>query len=152
MDLRKIKTLIELVKTSGINEIEIKEGEESVRISLHGGTSAPAAIVHQVSTALPPAVAPESSSPSTEAPTAELTGHVVRSPMVGTLYLAPSPTADPFVAVGQKVKLNDVLCIVEAMKMFNQIETDMAGTIKTRLVENGQAVEYGQPLFIIEES
>lgn len=154
MDIRKIRKLIELIKETGVAELEIKEGEESLRISLHGNgyVSMPQhnqAIPVNIQTAQPMVVDVEPA--HHKAKTDEsLSGHAVKSPMVGTLYLAASPEAENFVQVGKRVEVGDVLCMVEAMKMFNQIEADVAGTIKARLVENGQAVEYGQPLFIIE--
>ena len=146
MDLRKIKTLIELVENSGIAELEIKEGEEFVRISRsssavqhvyaapqqHAAPAAPAAVAAAVPAA--PA-APE--------------GHVVKSPMVGSFYRSPSPGAKSFVDIGQSVNVGDTLCIIEAMKLLNEIEADHSGVIKAILVESGQAVEFGQPLFII---
>ncbi|MBN8429239.1 MULTISPECIES: acetyl-CoA carboxylase biotin carboxyl carrier protein [Microbulbifer] len=157
MDIRKIKKLIELLEESDIGELEIKEGEESVRISR--GTSgasmqmpqmampmmAPAAPAAPVAAAPAPAPAAESEAESVPA----LTGHPVKSPMVGTFYAASSPGAAPFVKVGQQVKAGDVICIVEAMKMMNQIEADKAGTIEAILVEDGQPVEFDQPLVII---
>lgn len=154
MDIRKIRKLIELIKETGVAELEIKEGEESLRISLHGNGYAAAPVTQTIAhlpaqTAAPQAIIVDA--PAEKAKTDEsLSGHAVKSPMVGTLYLAPSPEADNFVQVGQRVEIGDVLCMVEAMKMFNQIEADVAGVIKARLAENGQAVEYGQPLFIIE--
>ncbi len=152
MDLRKLKTLIELVETSGIAELEIQEGEERVRITrtvaaaqqtlmLHAapqpaGAAAPAPVAAVA--AVEPAVA------------AEPAGHVVKSPMVGTFYRSASPGAKSFVEVGDTVAQGDTLCIVEAMKLMNEIEADAAGTVKAILVENGQAVEFGQPMFILE--
>lgn len=151
MDIRKIKKLIELVEESGIAELEITEGEESVRIHRGGSHSAP---MHYQ---LPPqqmmaAPAPAPAAPAAaEAPAApELSGHVVKSPMVGTFYAAPAPGAADFVSVGQQVKAGDTLCIVEAMKMMNQIEADKGGVVKQILVENGEPVEFDQPLFVIE--
>jgi acetyl-CoA carboxylase biotin carboxyl carrier protein len=148
MDIRKIKKLIELLEESGINELEIQEGEESVRISRGGGTQvAPQPAAPQPAA---PAPAPEATpEPETQAPAPEPEGHPVRSPMVGTFYNAPSPDAPPFVEEGQVVQAGDVLCIVEAMKMMNQIEADKSGTIKAVLVENGEPVEFDQPLFSI---
>ncbi|HFC91215.1 MAG TPA: acetyl-CoA carboxylase biotin carboxyl carrier protein [Leucothrix mucor] len=148
MDVRKVKKLIELVETSGIAELEIVEGEESVRIIRHSATPAPLA------TAAPAPVA----TPQTtliETPTAPVTASVaeentIDSPMVGTFYRSSSPTATPFAEIGQKVTVGDTLCIIEAMKMLNEIEADKAGTIKTILVENEQPVEFGEPLFVIE--
>jgi acetyl-CoA carboxylase biotin carboxyl carrier protein len=148
MDIRKIKKLIELLEESGINELEIQEGEESVRIS-RGGT---AQVSPQPAAPQPAAPAPTPEpAPQPEQPqaTPEPEGHLVRSPMVGTFYSAPSPDAPPFVEEGQAVQAGDVLCIVEAMKMMNQIEADKSGTIKSVLVENGEPVEFDQPLFSI---
>lgn len=148
VDLRKLKKLIELVEESGIAEIEITEGEEKVRIS-RGPTgmqmmAAPAAApATTVNLPAAPAAAAEAAAP------AEPEGHVVKSPMVGTLYRSPTPGAKPFVDVGQSVAEGDTLCIIEAMKLLNEIECDKAGVIKAILVENGQPVEFGQPLFII---
>jgi acetyl-CoA carboxylase biotin carboxyl carrier protein len=149
MDIRKVKKLIELLEESQIAEIEIHEGEESVRISrISPGVPAPAVV--QAAPAAIPAAAP-AAAPAAEvaAPAAEPEGHTVKSPMVGTFYEAPSPGAKPFVEVGQQVSVGDTLCIVEAMKMLNQIEADKAGTVTARLAENGQPVEYGQSLFVI---
>ena len=157
MDLRKLKKLIDLVEQSGIAELEITEGEERVRISRGGGfiaAGAPGVVAHQP---VPPAttVAPAASA-SAPAPTAneaaaseEPQGHVLKAPMVGTFYRASAPGAKPFVEVGQSVAVGDVLCIIEAMKLLNEIEADQTGTIKAVLVENAQPVEYGQPLFVI---
>ncbi len=153
MDIRKVRKLIELIQETGIAEVEIKEGEESVRISRGSAQVASNAFLptpsfapmHQHHQAAAPALAPEQvAKPSPE------TGHMVTSPMVGTVYLAPSPDAEKFVQVGQHVAEGTVLCTIEAMKMFNQIEADKAGIIKDCLVENSMPVEYGQPLFIIE--
>jgi acetyl-CoA carboxylase biotin carboxyl carrier protein len=159
MDIRKIKKLIELINETGVAEIEIKEGEESVRISRQ--TREPASTIYNIPSAIAPPPAPATpsvtSTPSTQtaaqaqAEEAAISGHTVASPMVGTLYLSPSPGAKPFVTVGQAVKTGDVLCIIEAMKMFNQIEADASGIIKEIMVNNGQPVEYQQPLFVIEE-
>jgi acetyl-CoA carboxylase biotin carboxyl carrier protein len=151
MDIRKVKKLIELLEESGIAEIEIHEGEESVRISRASQTAAPV-YAPQAPVAAAPAAAP---SPAAEAPAAEEAnaipeGHAVNSPMVGTFYRSASPGTPPFTEVGKTVSVGDTLCIIEAMKMFNQIEADKSGTIKAILVENGQPVEYGQPLFVIE--
>jgi len=151
MDIRKVKKLIELLEESGVAEIEIKEGEESVRISRHG-TGVPQ-MMYSAPPAMPmPSAAPVAPVAAAEAAPAseEISGHVVRSPMVGTFYRAPSPGAKSFVEEGQSVKVGDTLCIIEAMKLLNQIEADKAGTIKAVLVENGQPVEYNQPLFVIE--
>jgi len=151
MDTRKIKALIALLEESDIAEIEIHEGEESVRISRHSQTIAPA--VMQMPAAAPMAAPAAAAAPAAEAPAAEAakpTGHEVTAPMVGTFYRAPSPGAKPFVEVGQQVAEGDTLCIIEAMKMLNQIEADKAGTVKAILVENGQPIEYGQALFVID--
>ena len=148
MDIRKVKKLIELLEESGVAEIEIKEGEESVRISRATG-STPMMMAPAAPAAAPAPAAPAAEAPA-EKPSEEITGHVVRAPMVGTFYRAPSPGAKPFIEEGQSVKNGDTLCIIEAMKLLNQIEADKAGTIKAILVENGQPVEYNQPLFIIE--
>lgn len=156
MDIRKVKKLIELIKETGVAEIEIKEGEESVRITHYVSPQTSPAFAYQSVNPMPQAVAPAPAMLSAsventkEVASEPLSGHPVKSPMVGTVYLASSPESDPFVVLGQQVKVGDVLCMIEAMKMFNHIEADKAGVIKARLVENGQAVEYGQPLFIIE--
>ncbi|EGQ9162163.1 acetyl-CoA carboxylase biotin carboxyl carrier protein [Vibrio parahaemolyticus] len=154
MDIRKIKKLIELVEESGIAELEISEGEESVRISRHG-TAAPAPVHYAaapVAVAAPaPVAAPVADAPAAEAPAAAVpAGHQVLSPMVGTFYRSPSPDAKSFVEVGQKVNAGDTLCIVEAMKMMNQIEADKSGVVTAILVEDGQPVEFDQPLVVIE--
>jgi acetyl-CoA carboxylase biotin carboxyl carrier protein len=149
MDLRKLKTLIELVENSGIAELELTEGEEHVRISRNVAPSqqmyAPAPQQHVITAAAPQAVA----TPAVTAEPAAPEGHVVKSPMVGSFYRAASPGAKSFVDIGQTVNEGDTLCIIEAMKLLNEIETDKGGVIKAILVENGQAVEFGQPLFII---
>ena len=150
MDIRKIKKLIELLEESGIAELEIKEGEESVRISRQSAAVPMAAPAVNIAAPAPAPVAAPAAAASDEAVAAEPSGHQIRSPMVGTYYAAASPTAGPFVTVGQKVNVGDTLCIIEAMKMMNQIEADKAGTIKTINLENGQPVEYDQVLFIIE--
>ena len=154
MDIRKVRKLIELIKETGVAEIEIHEGEESVRISQYAAqnvtpVAAPAPQQNVAVTNTAPALV-ENASEQSETDES-LSGHAVKSPMVGTAYLSPSPEADAFVNVGQKVQKGDVICIVEAMKMFNHIEADVSGIIKARLVESGQPVEYGQPMFIIEE-
>ena len=149
MDLRKLKTLIDLVQQSGIAELEITEGEEKVRISRFGAPGAPMMMPQQVmmpATAMPAA---EMAEPVTEAP-AEAEGHAVKSPMVGTFYRSATPGAKVFVEVGQTVKTGETVCIIEAMKLLNEIEADRDGVIKAILVENGQPVEYGQPLFVID--
>ena len=154
MDIRKIKKLIELVEESGISELEISEGEESVRISRAAPVGsfpvmqqAYAAPMMQQQPALSNAVAPAAEAPAAAA--AEISGHIVRSPMVGTFYRTPSPDAKAFIEVGQKVNVGDTLCIVEAMKMMNHITAEKAGVIESILVENGQPVEFDQPLFTI---
>ncbi len=150
MDIRKVKKLIELLDESGIAEIEIKEGEESVRIS-RGSSAATASqiVVPQAPSAAAPAAIAETPA-IVETKDDTPSGHSVNSPMVGTFYEAPAPGQKAFVEVGQSVSLGDTLCIIEAMKMLNQIEADKAGTIKAILVENAQPVEFGQALFIIE--
>ena len=154
MDLRKLKKLIDLVQESGIGEIEITEGEEKVRISRQGAAATPVIMAAPSLQAmpLPAAGAAEGAAGSAAAPQPPPapTGHQLKSPMVGTFYRAPSPGAPPFVEVGQSVSKGQTLCIIEAMKLLNEIESDVAGTIKAILVENGQPVEYGQPLFLIE--
>lgn len=145
MDIRKVKKLIELLEESGIAEIEIKEGEESVRIS-RGSTLAPAAPTNVYPQPVPAThveTPPVAAVPKT-------TGHVMESPMVGTYYNASSPDSEPFVKVGQSVTQGDILCIIEAMKIMNQIEADISGTIKSIECSNGEPVEFGAPLFVIE--
>ncbi len=147
MDIRKVKKLIEVLEQSNINELEINEGDESVRIS-RGGTAvtyaaAPAPAPAPVAAA--PAEAAEAAAPASEEPA----GHAVKSPMVGTFYASPAPGSPAFVSVGQKVAAGDVICIIEAMKMMNQIEADKAGTIGAILVEDGEAVEFDQPIVTI---
>ncbi|QQC63454.1 acetyl-CoA carboxylase biotin carboxyl carrier protein [Paraburkholderia ginsengisoli] len=154
MDLRKLKTLIDLVSESGISELEVTEGEGKVRIV----KNAPPVYV-QPSASYAPQYAQQAPAPGAEAPAAAAApatpavaapqGHVVTSPMVGTFYRAPSPGADPFVQVGDTVKEGQTICIIEAMKLLNEIESDKSGVVKEILVENGQAVEYGQPLFVV---
>ena len=154
MDIRKVKKLIELLEESGVAEIEIKEGEESVRISRATAPVA-AAPMHY---AAPPVAAPQPQAPATAAETTaapvatqhEVSGHQVKSPMVGTFYRASSPGSKEFVQVGDQVKVGDTLCIVEAMKMMNQIEADAAGRVKAVLIEDGEPVEFDEPLFVIE--
>jgi len=151
MDIRKVKKLIELLEQSNINELEINEGDESVRIS-RGGSSvtyaqpAPAPLAVAAAPAVQPAATPEASDDS---PSDELSGHAVKSPMVGTFYTSPAPGSPAFVSVGQKVAAGDVLCIIEAMKMMNQIEADKSGTIGAILVDDGEPVEFDQPLVTI---
>ena len=154
MDLRKLKKLIALVQESGIAELEITEGEERVRIARGGAVSvAPLAAAPPVAAAAPVTGAPAlAATPAAATPTAieaAPEGHVVKSPMVGTFYRSPSPEAKPFVVVGSTVKAGETICVLEAMKLMNEIEADASGTIKAILVENGQPVEYGQALFII---
>ena len=151
MDIRKIKKLIELIEESDINELEIKEGEESVRIS-RGAQTIAAAPTYAAPVTPAPAAAPvaAAAAPSAEAPTAnELEGHVQRSPMVGTFYRSSAPGAKAFVEEGQQVKAGEVLCIVEAMKMMNQIEADKSGTVSAILVQDGEPVEFDQPMITI---
>lgn len=148
MDIRKVKKLIELLEESGIAEIEIHEGEESVRINRFSGQAAPQPQYMPANPAPAPAAAP-AAAPAEAAP-AELQGHVVKSPMVGTYYSSSTPGGKAFVEKGQSVKEGETLCIIEAMKILNQIESDCTGKIKDILVENGQPVEFGQPLFVIE--
>ncbi|AVJ56926.1 acetyl-CoA carboxylase biotin carboxyl carrier protein [Idiomarina sp. OT37-5b] len=151
MDIRKIKKLIELVEESGIAELEITEGEESVRINRYSAQPAPMQYAApQPAPAAAPAAAPANQDAAAAPATEEPSGHIVRSPMVGTFYEAPSPDASPFVTVGSKVNVGDTLCIVEAMKMMNQIEADKSGVVKQILVENEEPVEFDQPLFVIE--
>ncbi len=157
MDIRKIKKLIELIEETGVAEIEIHEGEESVRISRNGTGNtfynpmpmmqAPAAI------SMPAQQAPQAQTNAQATPppvTVNSNNHTIKSPMVGTMYLSSSPGSKPFVEIGKSVKAGDTLCIIEAMKMFNEIEADKTGIVSTILVENGQPVEFGQPLFTIE--
>ncbi len=157
MDLRKLKTLIDLVSESGISELEITEGEGKVRIVKNpvfaapaplGSTSVPqpVGVGAQAATVAPVAPGPTPAPAAPDAPT----GHVVKSPMVGTFYRSAQPGAEPFVSVGSTIKEGDTICLIEAMKLLNEIEADKAGVIKAILVENGQPVEYGQPLFVIE--
>jgi acetyl-CoA carboxylase biotin carboxyl carrier protein len=157
MDIRKVKKLIELLEESGIAEIEISEGEESVRISRYpkGAAAAPPVVHYAAPPPVPapappvaaPAAAPAAAAPAAAAPKPD---HTVTAPMVGTFYSAASPGAKPFVDIGSEVNVGDTLCIIEAMKMMNQIESDKAGRVTAVLVKNGDPVEFGQPLFIIE--
>jgi acetyl-CoA carboxylase biotin carboxyl carrier protein len=152
MDLRKLKTLIDLVQNSGISELEISEGEEKIRIAKHMAPAAPTTVMlgsHGYAPQHAPAMAAAPPAAAEPVAPAEPEGHVVKAPMVGTFYRAGSPGASAFVEVGQTVKQGDTLCIIEAMKLMNEIEADASGTIKAVLVENGQPVEYGQPLFLI---
>jgi acetyl-CoA carboxylase biotin carboxyl carrier protein len=161
MDIRKIKKLIELLEESGVAEIEIKEGEESVRIARHspaGAQAAVAPVVTHTSSAGSRAPAAGSARPSPTPPAEEAPGsavagageHVVTAPMVGTYYNAPSPGAKPFVEIGDEIQAGQVLCVIEAMKMMNQIESEIAGRVRAVLLNNGEPVEFGQPLFIVE--
>jgi acetyl-CoA carboxylase biotin carboxyl carrier protein len=155
MDIRKVKKLIELLEESNLTEIEIVEGEESVRLS-RGSSLAPPPQYQLPAVTPAPAASPPSPPPAAAPPPAQREeeaaipeGEVVRSPMVGTYYASPSPEAEPFVALGQKVSEGETLCIIEAMKMFNQIEADLSGTVVAILAENGQPVEFDQPLFVL---
>jgi len=144
MDIRKIKKLIEIIEESGIAELEVKEGEESIRISRYSAAPVAYAPAPQPAAAAAPVIA--AAAPAED----KMTGHIVKSPMVGTFYRAATPGAKVFTDIGQSVQVGDTLCIIEAMKILNQIEADKSGTVTKILVENGQPVEYGQPLFIIE--
>lgn len=148
MDIRKVKKLIELLEESGIAELEIKEGEESVRISRQSAVTQFAAPAIAAAPAAP--TASPAPAPAAPIPASEPRGHHVKSPMVGTYYGAASPTSEPFVKEGQQVNVGDILCIIEAMKMMNQIECDKSGTISKILIENGSPVEFDQIMFIIE--
>ncbi|MGM0430372.1 MAG: acetyl-CoA carboxylase biotin carboxyl carrier protein [Pseudomonadota bacterium] len=152
MDIRKIKKLIELVEESGVAELEITEGEESVRINRYSAQPAPMQYAPQPQQApqQAPAAPASQTAASAEPASEEISGHVVRSPMVGTFYEAPSPDAKPFVTVGSRVNAGETLCIIEAMKMMNQIEADKSGVVKQILVDNEEPVEFDQPLFVIE--
>lgn len=149
MDIRKIKKLIELLENSSLTEMEIHEGEESVKLSRHiqNTVAAPLQVAAQAPVTAP--VAPVAAPETNDAAVVVEDGDMQRSPMVGTYYSASSPDAEPFVKVGQKVKVGDTLCVVEAMKMFNQIESEFSGTISKILVENGQPIEFDEPLFVI---
>jgi acetyl-CoA carboxylase biotin carboxyl carrier protein len=150
MDIRKIKKLIELLEESGVAEIEIREGEESVRISRKMESNTTQYVMAQ-SPAMNAIAPPVSTAASVETPAPTMPeGHIVTSPMVGTMYRAPAPDQPPFVEIGARVQVGDTLCIVEAMKMLNQIEADKSGVITAILVENGSPVEFGQPLFVIK--
>jgi acetyl-CoA carboxylase biotin carboxyl carrier protein len=154
MDLRKLKTLIDLVSESGISELEVNEGEDRVRIVNAGSTAPAGQVVYanpapaQIMQAAPAAGAPAPAAPAVEAPVAE-TGSVAKSPMVGTFYRAPNPESPNFVNIGDTVKVGQTLCIIEAMKLLNEIESEHAGVVKEILCENGQGVEFDQPLFVI---
>ena len=150
MDIRKVKKLIELLEESGISEIEISEGEESVRISRY---PRPGTVTMQAQAAAPAQAAPAAptQAPAASAPPPPMRGQQVTAPMVGTFYSGPAPGSKPFVEIGSEVKPGDTLCVIEAMKMMNQIESEFAGRVVSVLVENGSPVEFGQPLFLIEE-
>jgi acetyl-CoA carboxylase biotin carboxyl carrier protein len=152
MDLRKLKTLIDLVSESNVSELEITEAEGKVRIVKSAPMSAAAPVTYSMAPApVAPAVVPAVDvAPALAAATAEPVGHTVKSPMVGTFYRASSPGAKPFVEIGDTIKEGETICIVEAMKILNEIEADKSGTVTKILVDNGQAVEYGQPLYVIE--
>ena len=157
MDIRKVKKLIEMLEESSLAEIEIREGEESIRISRASSVGRGPAVVSAAGAdaapdraAAPPAAASAAGANEADKAAALPSGHAVTSPMVGTFYRSPSPGAQTFVDVGSEVKVGDVLCIIEAMKMMNQIESDTAGIVKAILKENGQPVEFGEPLFVIE--
>ena len=150
MDLRKLKTLIDLVQNSGISELEISEGEEKIRIAKHLAAPPATTVMMAAPAAGLPAGSPQAAVATAPTAPAEPEGHVVKSPMVGTFYRSGTPGAPSFVEIGQAVKQGDTLCIIEAMKLMNEIEADASGTVKAVLVENGQPVEYGQPLFLIE--
>ena len=146
MDIRKIKKLIEMIEGSGIAELEVKIGEESIRISRYSAAPATVTYAQQVAPAISGTAVTQLAAPAEDV----VTGHVVKSPMVGTFYRSASPGTKVFVEIGQAVQVGDTLCIIEAMKILNQIEADKSGTISKILVENAEPVEYGQPLFIIE--
>lgn len=155
MDIRKVRKLIELLQETGVGEIEIHEGDDSVRISLHSQNITPQTITMAPPMAMPAAPMQAQNLPSDSAPAAPAApspkGHELKAPMVGTVYLSPKPGADPFVKIGDKVKVGDTICIIEAMKMYNKIEADKAGVISARLVNNEQPVEFDQTLFVIED-
>ena len=150
MDIRKVKKLVELLEASSVDEIEIKEGEESVRISRNTGAPVAMAPPVAVAPAMPTPIAPAAPVAAAPEPAAPSSANAVKSPMVGTFYRSPSPEAAVFVEVGQTVRVGDVLCIVEAMKMMNQIETDRAGTVTAIHAQNGEPVEFDQPLITVE--
>ena len=152
MDMRKIKKLIELLQSTGVAEIEIKEGEESVRITRESTHHAPQVIMAPAAAAAPASATHTEATLTAKSEPAALTTdkHTVKAPMVGTVYLSSSPGTKAFVEIGQSVKAGEVICLIEAMKMFNQIEADKAGTITARLIDNGSPVEFNQPLFVIE--
>ena len=148
MDLRKLKTLIDLVSESNVSELEITEAEGKVRIVKSSGV--PMMMMHQPAMNMVPNHQFQAAAPAPEAPAAQAAGHAIKSPMVGTFYRSSSPGSNPFVEIGSVVKEGDTVCIIEAMKILNEIEADKSGTVTKILSENGQAVEYGQPLFMIE--
>ena len=148
MDLRKLKTLIDLVQNSGISELEISDGEERIRIAKHL-TAAPTTVVSMPAAAAAPIPTAPAPALAADAVPAQPEGHVMKAPMVGTFYRSSGPDAASFVEVGQAVKEGDTICIIEAMKLMNEIEADISGVIMAIQVENGQAVEYGQPMFVI---
>jgi len=155
LDIRKIRKLIELINETGVSEIEVHEDKESVRISRYSTAPAQSAPVQHFAPQPAPHSAPQSppaieATPATPAKETPVKGYTVKSPMVGTVYLAPTPGEKPFVEVGQRVEVGDILCLIEAMKMYNQIESDKAGVLSARLVDNESPVEFDQPLFIIE--
>ncbi|WP_353236758.1 acetyl-CoA carboxylase biotin carboxyl carrier protein [Limnohabitans sp.] len=150
MDLRKLKTLIDLVSDSNVSELEITEAEGKVRIVKSVGAAAPVVLQQAVPVVAAPVVAAPAPAVDTPAVAEAATGHAVKSPMVGTFYRSSSPGSAPFIQIGSVVKEGDTLCIIEAMKILNEIESDKSGTVTQILCENGQAVEYGQPLFIVE--
>lgn len=149
MDLRKLKTLIDLVQNSGISELEISEGDEKIRIAKQFTATPAATVVSMPVATTAPAAVPPAPTPGAAAAPAQAEGHVMKAPMVGTFYRAGAPDAAPFVEIGQAVKEGDTLCVIEAMKLMNEIEADISGVIKAIMVENGQAVEFGQPMFVI---
>lgn len=149
MDLRKLKNIIDLVEESGIAELELTEGEDSVRI-VRVRENLSTGVAYQTAIPAAPATTVQAASSTSETSVEEISGHKMTSPMVGTFYRSPSPSSPSFVEVGQKVQVGDTLCIIEAMKLMNEIEADVAGTVKVILVNNGEPVEYGEPLFIIE--
>jgi acetyl-CoA carboxylase biotin carboxyl carrier protein len=150
MDMRKIKKLIELIQSTGVAEIEIREGEESVRITREVTKATPVMMTAPIAAPSPAATVPVPAITETKPESPAINKHTLKSPMVGTVYLSSAPTAKPFVEIGQNVKIGDVICLIEAMKMFNQIEADKTGTVTARLVDNGTPVEFNQPLFVIE--
>ena len=151
MDIRKVKKLIELLDESGIAEIEITEGEESVRISRYSQNAPVAPVAAPIAVAAPVAAAPAAAAPAEAAPDPEDDGFLVSAPMVGTFYAASSPGAAPYVQVGDRINEGDTPCIIEAMKMMNQIEADVSGVVKSIRVQNGEPVEYGQTLIVIDQ-